>query len=407
MAALSPAHAEVTLNPHIAANIVYDDNIYLSAVNKEYDVNAAINPGLELRLTEQTGELLLSYNPAYSSYVRFPENNYWRHDAALNGRLEVASGLQFEFSDAFLRTEDPLSDIDTTVRRGRNPYITNTAAVGIVNRFGADDVVALRYAYYFLKNDDPTIEDKSYQRPSLLMTYWLSPNQVAVELEGSYTISEFDVSEDFNDTEARIRLIRRFGRHFDAYVEYGHVYTDYLDEGEDYSLYSPLVGFTWQQQQNVFYAASVGYFYRNNDKSADDDGIVGNLEVVYNWAEGSSITLTGEAGVNQASYGAENLGFNPYYGANGTLSHQLSRLVVGNIIAGYRLNQYTDQTPEREDTIWQAGCGIAIQALPWMSVRLDYLFVNLDSTRDTEDYTDNRGILSVVLAPRQGIKLFQ
>lgn len=404
---VGPALGEVSVTPRISAGLTYDDNIYLDPSDEKSDVSTIVSPGIDLNLTSQTAELLLSYNPTYSVYTRFPENNYLGHSANLTGWTEVVGGTRLEISDTFLYTEDPISETDTTVRRGREPYWNNTAEVGLVNRFGAENVAGLRYAYFVNENDDPTVEDRSYHNPKALMTYWFSPNQYAVDLEGGYTVSEFDISEDYEELAGRVRLTKRFGRRFDAYLEYNHEITDYLEEGEDYQVYSPLVGFAWQERQNTRFAASFGYFYQDNDISEDDDGIVGTLETAYAWAEGSAVTLIADAGYDKASFGSENLGFNPYFSLSGTVTHPLGRRVTGNLFGGYRRNQYTDEEPDREDTIWRAGCGLAYQALPWLTLRLDYLFQDVDSNVDEEDYTDNRGILTVVLSPRQPVKLFK
>ena len=398
--------ADVTLLPRITTGVVYDDNFFLDPVDEQYDVAIATNPGFDLKVTGQKAELGIIYNPTYFAYMQFPENDYWSQQGTLTGWAEIARGIRLEFNDALLYTEDPISETDTTVRRGREPYLTNTADIGMVSRFGADSVFELRYEYYVLNNDSPTVEDKSYQNPNALVTYWFSPNRYAVELEGSYTVSDFEVSEDFEELDARGRLIKRFGRHLDAYVEYSYVYYDYLDSGEDYRVYNPLAGFSWQEQENTRLAASFGYFYRDNEISDDDDGIVGSIETVYNWAEGSSIAFNGEAGYDLASFGAQDLGFNPFYSVQGAVTHPFGRRLVGNILAGYRINQYPDETPDRDDTLIRVGCGLAFQALPWMTVRLDYLFQKLNSNINTEDYTDNRGILSVTFAPRQPVKLF-
>lgn len=398
------ANADFSFNPHITTGVSYTDNVFLDPSDEEYDFITFVNPGVDLSLSGRNGALSISYNPTYSAYTRLQENNFWRHDALVDGWVEIARGTRLEVSNAFLRTEDPLSDTDTTVRRGREPYFTNTATIGMVNRFGAEDVVDLRYVYYILENKDVTVEDSSYQQPSMLMTYWFSPNRYAIEMEGRYTISDFDVSEDFEDLDARFRFTKRFGRRFDGYIEYSHVYTDFLNDGEDYHVYSPLVGFTWAERVDTRFSASFGYFYRDNEVSEDDDGIVGSVEMVYDWAAVSSISVNGNVGYDRAYFGAENLGFNPYYEVAGTITHQLSRRVAGNLLAGYRRNLYIDEDPDREDAIWRAGAGLAFQALPWMTFNLDYLYRQLNSNVNVNDYTENRGTISVTLTPRQPVR---
>lgn len=397
-------NADFSVTPFISAGVSYTDNVDLVAVDEEYEIITLVAPGVDLSYTWREHGLGLTYVPTYASYTRFPENDNWRHSVILDGWAEIARNTRLEVSNAFLQTEDPISETDSTVRRGREPYITNTATVGMVNRFGAEDTIDLRYVYYFLENDDPTIEDNAYHRPSLAMTYWFAPNRYAVEMEGAYTLSRYDVSEDFEELEGRFRLVKRFSRQFDGYIEYNHLSLDYLEDGEDYQVYSPLVGFTWSERADTRFGASFGYFYRDNDISESDDGLVGSVSLDYDWSADSSIGFAGSAGYEIDSFGAEALGFNRFYDVGATLTHQLGRQLAGTLSVGHRRVIYPDEGPDREDAVWRAGAGLAYQALPWMTVNLDYLYRQLRSNIDINDYTENRGTISVTLTPRQAIR---
>jgi len=397
------AVADVSFVPRIATGVSYTDNVFLEPVDEEYDYITYVTPGFDLSLTGRHSGLGLTYDPTYVNHTRFPERTYWRQSASLDGWAEIARDTRLELTNTALYTEES-SETDTTARQGGEPYFTNTATVGVVNRFGAEDLFDLRYVYYILENEDASIEDSAYHQPTLLMTYWFSPNRYAIEMEGRYTISDFEVSEDFEDVDARFRLTKRFGRHLDGYIEYGHVYFDYLDDGEDYRVYSPLVGFTWEERADTRFAASFGYFYRDNAISEDDDGIVGSVETAYDYATDGSISVNGSVGYDRAFFGAENLGFNPYYEVAGNITHLLSRRLTGSLVAGYRRNVYIDETPDREDALWRAGVGLAYQALSWLTFNLDYDYRQLNSNVDTNDYTENRGTISVTLTPRQPIR---
>ena len=82
----------------------------------------------------------------------------------------------------------------------------------------------------------------------------------------------------------------------------------------------------------------------------------------------------------------------------------MARQLAGTLRVGHRRVTYIDEDPDREDTIWDAGAGLAYQALPWMTVSLDYLYRQLRSNIDINDYTENRGTISVTLTPRQAIR---
>lgn len=399
------ADAAVTFYPHLSIGNMYTDNVDLTADNEEYDFITTLSPGFDLGVTGQFSDLSITYTPTYASYLRFPENNTLRHNAGLSASRQITPATQLEFSNDFLYSEDPISDTDTTVRQGRNPYTANTAAFAMNNQFGPENSISLGYEYYLLNNTDTTLEDNEHYRPSIMMNYWLAPSRYGTESELSYTRENFDDSEDYNETSARFRLIRRLSPHFDVYAEYTHELTNYVAEDDDFQVFSPLAGFIWAEYVNYSLSASFGYFFQKNDHSEDDSGPVGTIESVYTWKPEASLTVSGNVGYDHASGGAENLGFNPFYDVTGIVTYPLTRHLQSNLFGGYRWNIYTDEEPDREDTLWRTGAGLRYQALPWMFVQMNYIFRELDSNFDAEDYVENRAEISVTMTPPQPITL--
>lgn len=406
------AVAEVNWDPGISLGNMYTDNIDLTTDNEEHDFITALSPEISVNIVEQFTNLSLFYSPTYASYLRFPENNTFRHDAALDFSRQVTRTTRMEFSNGYRYTEDPLSeaadddyDRDTTVRQGREPYTTNTTAVSLINQFGPDNSIALDYEYSMLSNRDPALEDSNHHRPGITMTYWLIPDRYCAETEAAYTKRDFDASENYNDISGRLRLIRRITPHFEVYAEYTHELTDYVSETEDYQVFSPVLGFSWDEYVDYRLAASFGYFFRKNDQSGSDSGPVGTIEGRYTWEPGASLLLSASAGYDRATGGSEELGFNPFYDVAGTVTYPMGRHLHANLFTGYRWNIYTEESPDREDTLWRAGAGIGYQALPWMLVQLNYAFQDLNSNVDTEDYTENRAELTITLNPRQPLRL--
>lgn len=399
------AAATIQFTPGLTISSTFTDNASLTPEDEEYDYITTLNPGVDLSMYERNSALTISYNPTYASYTRFPENNILRHSAAVGAWGKITDNTRIELGNRYLYTEDPISDTDFTVRQGREPYQTNTASFGILNQFGKNDSIALRYEYYLIDNEDPSLENKEYYRPSLLLMYWMSPSRYALEWECKYTRNDLEISEDFDDVMNKLRLIKRFGRQFEGYIAYSHVDTVFMAGGDDYQVHSSLVGFDWKEQANSSLGASFGYFFRDTEAGDDDTGIVGSIESAYSWDEGSAIAVSGKVGYDIASYGAENLGFSPFYHMSGSVSQQLGKRLSGSIGTGYRRNIYMDQAPEREDTIWRSNAGLVYQALPWMAVRLEYVFRKLYSDDTANNYVENRGILSVSLKPEREVRL--
>ena len=310
-----------------------------------------------------------------------------------------------ELNDTYTKSNDPVSGTDATVRRGRLPHVTNSADVLVVRQFGIEDKVELRYEHHLLENEDPTIEDSAYHKPGALVTWWFSPARYAVEVEGGGTVSDFDRSENFETLDARMRLTRRVGRHFDSYVEYSHSATDFLDTGTDYQVYNPMAGFIWSVAADTEFSFGFGYFCRDAETGDTDDGFSGSVEMRHDWTNHGSLTLNGDRGYDRAYFGAENLGFNPYSEVSGSITQQLTRRITGQVTAGFRDTRYVDQAPDRKDTLTRAGGSLTFQALPWLAFQMNYEYRQLDSSTDLNDYKENRGSLTVSLTPRKPIRL--
>jgi len=404
------AAAVVTSQSRISVGSMYTDNVDLTPDNEEYDFVTTVSPAIDLNMTEPFSSFSVFYSPTYASYLRFPEYNTLRHNASIDASRQITRMTRLEFSNSYLYTEDPLAredepDADTTVRQGREPYTMNTTALGIINQFGPEDSVTLEYEYYFLHNSDSTIEDNDHHHPSITMNYWPIPNQFGSETELSYTKRNYDESENYNDIRGRLRLIRRIGPHFEVYAEYSQEQTDYESDGEDYKVFSPLVGFVWDEYVNYSLSASFGYFFRKNDYSGTDSGPLGTINGHYAWEHGTALSITGSVGYDRASGGAENLGFNPYYDVEGTAEYPVTQRLNSNLFVGYRWNIYIDEDPDRDDTIWRAGAGLTYQVSPWMIVDMNYFFRKLNSNINTEEYVENRAEIVVTLTPRQPLRL--
>ncbi|MFW5901644.1 MAG: outer membrane beta-barrel protein, partial [Thermodesulfobacteriota bacterium] len=284
----SSAAAAVTFYPRLSVETSYTDNVDLVPDNEEHDFITTISPGFDLGLTGRKHEATLSYTPSWALYSRFSENNEMRHNASLAAMQEITRSTRVELSNDYVYTEDPaydtgdpLSEVDTTVRRDREPYQSNSTDVSLIHQFGPEDSIELGYRYYFLKNDDPRYEDSDNQEPRLRITYWPVTNRYGIETEVSYTERSFDDSEDYDDTYSRLRLIHRVSRHLDVYLEYAQEWTNYVDDGVDYKVYNPLAGFTWAASANFSLNGSLGYFVQENDNDEDESGLSGSLETVY------------------------------------------------------------------------------------------------------------------------------
>jgi hypothetical protein len=407
--------AVVTVKPSLSSGITYTDNRDLDPEDEEEeDYVVTVSPAIDIDVTGRLSNVSFTYNPTYASYVRFPEDNTLRHSANLSASRQMSRTTDLELSNQYLYTEDPLgdpdqpiTDADTTLRRGRETYSINTTSINLVNEFGDEDQISFGYTYFFLENDGQFVEDRHYHKPNVTIIYWLEPNVYALQSDLSYTRRHFDQTEDYNDTYGQLRLIRRVSPHMEIFAEYAHEVTNFVDDGTDYQVYSPAAGFSWQETKSSNFSARVGYFFQDRDGGDDTSGPVADITTSYRLDPRSAVRLVGLIGYDQADTSAETLGFNTFYSVTGSLDHQLGRRTYSRLSAGYRRNIYTEEEPDREDRIWQVTAGLTYRPLPWMDIDVGYIFRDLESNRDLSDYTENRVQFKVSVSPRQPPLVFR
>jgi len=432
---------QATFLPRISLTEEYTDNLYLTEENEEDEFITVISIGFTTELLWQNSGIELSYDPARVLYHEFSENDTWRHTALLYGWTNLTRNNLLEVRNAFVRTEDPFDEeeinnlrsddpaigADPTLRTSREPYIRNTASLRFTNRFGENDSIYLEYAYGILENEDKTLEDNTRHIPSAGLTYWFTPRWGS-EIIVSYTKAEYDredefftspdagdPSDDFNQWEGSIRLIKQFSRQFEGHLGYSHIYFDSEETvtEEDYQIYNPFIGFDYSIAEDKTIAVDVGYFYQDykeeTDERDDDSGITADAIFEKTFRRGS-VSLTGSAGYFGAYFGAEDLGMSMFYEADINADYNLTRRVTGDVFGSYRQDKYEDEAPVRKDKTTTSGVGLTYGYERWLSsninfsIRVEYSYRNFDSnieTDDVNDYVENRGLLSITLTRSQ------
>ena len=404
---------DATFLPRIKAQEEYTDNIFLVPENvpKEDDYITTITPGFTGELIGKKGDAKISYDASYAFYNRFDEFNGWRHDANLEGMYMLGKNTRFNIGDRFTYTEEPIRDvniavirteeptvpIDTTERKSRTIYKKNYAAVNLNHKFGKNQSFSLGYVDGLYSSDDPFYENKKYHSPSAGLTYWFNP-EWGFKINGRYTRGEFEVSDNVNEYQGSASLLKRLGKHFTGYIRYAHLVVNYDNRSGSDTTYIPTLGFQYDIEKDISLIVDAGYFYTDSDFRENTSNVIGDLRLIKRFEHGR-LNLAILGGYDYSLYGSETLGYGEYYEASISLNHQLGKHVYGNIFGSYRDTKYKD-IPDREDKRPIVGVGLDWQALEWMTVGLNYRFLSVDSTINTENYNENRVGVSITLIPK-------
>ncbi len=421
--------AQFTFTPRASVQEEYTDNVNLTKDNKEDDFITTLSAGFSAGVLGRTSGLELSFDPGYVFYQDFTENDTWRLPATLRVWTDLSRATRLEFSDSFLRTEDPVSQNritaeggrvaetgDTTVRRDREPYYRNSARVDASHQFGREDRIYAGFLYGLLRNDDNQVEDNDENRASAGLNYWFT-QKFGSEFFGEYTRGEFDQpsdftgepSSDFDNWLGTLRLLGRVTRHFSLFFQYDQVYRNFTNgDDNDYMVYAPSAGFTYDITDDMYLRLGLGYYKQVIENESDQNNLFLNAEISKTWDyRRGSINLTGLSGITQNDFGAQNIGFQQFAAIEGSANYNFTRQIVGDIGAYYRYAHSPAQTEEAnvddlDTNQYQISAGIGYVPTRWMNIRLGYEFNKYNSSDgDFDDYTENRGLLTITLEPDQ------
>jgi hypothetical protein len=432
---LTPASAyQLNFTPRASTSFEYTDNLFLSQENKESEFITVVSAGFTLALLEKNMGLEISYDPAYALYNDFDENDSLRHDARLLAWSDLAKNTRLEFSNRFLLTEDPLKEDelirddqiiipgDTTIRRSRNEYYSNTAVLRLNHQFGLNDIVFAEFLHSFLRNDDPNIEDNDRYRPAVGLNYWFS-NKYGLETRGEYTRGNFSQDREFRGTPTdnfdnwlgSLKFINLLTRNFSLFAQYDHVYRKYDgDFDDDYHLYSPSAGFQYNVSEDLYLKFALGYFYQDFDRDDKEDGLFGSGEIRKSWKyRRGSITLVSLAGLDQNDFGAQRLGLERFLSVRADAQYNFARYLVGNVFGNFHYSDPVNISEARgieDQKRYRVGTGLTYLPLRWMALNLNYQYSKYDAdvrrinnlgSGNNDKYDENRIIFMITLQPDQ------
>jgi len=406
---------QASFTPRISVGAEYTDNLFQTDDNvipKQDEYITSITPGFTAELWGKNSGVNISYDPKYVMYQEYEENDRWRHDARLKAWAEISKNTRLDLRDWFRLTEDPLSEsdiayvralepdeiIDNTRRTSLNEYYRNNFSVNLLHQFGEFDTFNLGYRHYFLENDDFRYEDKKRYNPFTELTYWFV-HDWALNLRGEYIRGEYELTSNYDQVNARARLVKKFSRPLNGFIQFGYATLDYDREiREDADGYNLSIGFDYRIAADISLSLTAGYDYLDRDISGVQSTTSGDVKLTKTLSRGV-IYLTGSGGYKGPNFGADTRGISEFYEAGGSIRYRLSKHLSGNAFGSYRYDDYLENPFGLEETYTRAGLGLEVQALKWMSLGLRYNFRSLDSPRDVEDYDENRVYVTVTLSP--------
>ena len=406
--------AQFTLTPRASVSEEYTDNVFLTEDNKEDDWITGVSVGLTAAMVEKTYGFSLAYDPQYRVYARSSYEDVWRHQGRFNSWWDLTRNSRIEISDRLLQTEDPISNeniaeirtqqpeigFDPTIRRTRNPYLRNDADIRFIHTYAERSFFNLGYNYGILRNDadaDEGFEDNDRHTARAGVTHWFSARWGA-DANVAYETVDYEISDDRERLLGEVGIRRAFSKALIGFIRYSHSVVQYEGVTEDDKVYNPSAGIEYDITEDTNFLLDIGYFVNDFELRDDQSGFTLDSRLTKRFKRGS-VAFSALGGYDFSFGSAEaDLGLQQFAEVGVSGNYQFTRRVSGNLFGAYRYSDYLDSNPKREDEVVRGGAGISIQPLQWMTIGLNYQIRSVDSTTE-ENYVENKGILTVTLAP--------
>jgi hypothetical protein len=403
----------------------YDNNVNLTPRDKLDDFITSVSLGLRfstLPKSEKTGAfqlpssttvketrygINLDFLPGYVFYEKHTQENYLSLYGNLDAWYTWDKKLTFRVRDYAIRSQEPLEQnlsagalpgqILLGSQRGRPIYIRNVVQPSLEYRFGREDLISVNYLNSVYKNQSPAFQDstENYINPSI--TYWFNIRH-GVSLEYGLDLGDFQRQPDMTGNLGRGRYTYRFNPNTSIFGEYtfqSRVF-EKPEEGVaisflDYDVHAPAIGFEHLFSRTLTLRAKFGYFWQIIQGASNETGPLYDIVIIQR-AERTTYTLGVQGGYIEDYYTARNLGFAKYHQAIGTITHQLMERFSVTLSGRYQRPKYnTGQL----DNVWGVTTGASYRILRWLTLGLDFSYVEDHSNNEANNYSDFRGIFRV------------
>jgi hypothetical protein len=403
--------------PYITAEEEYSTNILLSPhAYKLDDWITRVIPGLKYS-TLKAGAygIDLDVSGGYTYYAKNHDFSYWSPRGNLNAWYGVTPNLTFRVRDYLIRSDavresryDNLYDAEgqyigetepnqyllSTQRGVHAIYLRNVAEPSVTYRFGRENRISLLYRNNIYRNKrDDLFEDSTENTINPRLDYWFDVRN-GITLEGLLTYGNFGVTEDLVGYEGRGRYTFRLNPKLSLFGEHVYIKEDFENPGVDYYIHKPSLGIEYKFSPTLTGTVQGGYYWQVSDEDAESKGPHFFVSLIER-GKRTTYSLIGEGGYTQDYFTSQNLGFNKYYRAYGTINHKLTDRLSVRATGSMERPKYSDG---RKDWIWDGRISTSYLFFQWLTVALEGGHREARSNVDGSGYSEYSGIFRITLA---------
>jgi hypothetical protein len=414
-------HADISdillkFHPYITAEEEYSNNILLSPnATKLADYITRVTPGLRFS-TLQAGAygIDLDVSGGYTYYKKNHDFSYWNPQGRLDAWYAVTPNLTFRLRDYLIRSDaareniydnqynaegqfigntQPDQYLLSTQRGVHAIYIRNVVEPSIEYRFGRENLASLLYRNNIYRNKNPLFENSTENTINPLLNYWFDIRN-GVTLEYTLTFGDFQFSDDLVSQEVRSRYTHRLDPKLSLFGEFIFINGHFKGLTADYDVYNPSLGIEYKFSPTLTGSLQGGYFWQFSDDDSETKGPFFRVSLIQT-GQKTSYALMLDGGYSRDYFTAENLGFQKYYRAYGTINHRLTQRLSAQLTGSVDRVWYPDN---RKDWIWDGRVSASYLLFRWLTIGLEGGHREARSTVAGLDYSEYSGIFRITLA---------
>ncbi|MGP8154016.1 MAG: outer membrane beta-barrel protein [Smithella sp.] len=392
------------IHPYISVSGEYDDNINLTANNKIDDFITTILPGIKFSNMDADAKSGIDLNVSAGAvfYDKNPDLNYFCGSGLLNAKYMTSEHVNFYLQESYLRSDssrEPESftsaadnEYYLSTLSQRSVYSRNVVAPTVEYQFDKESSMGVNYRNDIYQTSASVSENSIENYINPFITYWFDERN-GMHLDYAYTNGDFEASPDLNGQKVTARYMNRLNQNATAFVEGAYTNESFALSSGDYNIYEPSLGLSYVFTPSLKASAQIGYYwmeYLNQDPKYN--GLTFKADLTNTDALAlTTYALHIQGGYIEDYFTSQNLGFQKYYRATGSINHYLEKRFSVGCSGSVERVEYVGQ--ERVDTIWGVGASASYQLLKWLTLSLELSHNADESNSSIDEYIDNRGIL--------------
>jgi hypothetical protein len=376
---IPPGAPRFTFTRSLTLSEQWTDNFFLVDEGRTENFRTVLSVGLGLLMnTPNTrGSLSTSLSGAYDTA---PDDENFNFFPAFTGTVQHTFNprLSMIVTDSFRRDDDPFLADPNGLQRERDTFISNTFSVAVNWLI---DIFQTQYYYrnsLFITDDNTTVSNIIGGNASM-------PIGALNVLTGGYEFT-YRTSDGTDDDTIGNRVYASLSRQIGTFTTVGTSSSfSWISADTDSRIFNISLFAAHGIPAGFSVSGRAGYSLFDSDANSNLTHLfAGSLNASYRFARGI-VSIGFFQDIRQTADEGEDFGLVTTRAANASFSYRLSPFITASVHAQYSRSEPLEGggSSITSSTILSAGANLNWQISSWLSLSLDYLYIDRTSDRST------------------------